>query len=265
MAVSSHIWLFNLFYTYRYSCILDCLDSLYEAKKEPDVYGVRLSVCNKKVLMTILLMSDTLKPINTLSLYLQEDHVNFTSLSSRVKDTTEELHRLIAEYQSQNYGNREFNKIEGLLEELTERTDLQRRIRGPLHADITPENYLRTIGVPLIYSLIQEVEDAFTHKEATLSAYGFLDPRNLPETAAELAEYGNVAIQRLGDFYGQVKVDKFMGHQVEEPAVFDHTALKMELKSFRQQLFMMSCVQLQTRCYRSFIDLTVDSLPSICF
>ena len=43
-----------------------------------------------------------------------------------------------------------------------------------------------------MHGLIHEIEDAFTNKEATLNAYGFLDPRNLPESAADLKDYGKV-------------------------------------------------------------------------
>jgi hypothetical protein len=43
----------------------------------------------------------------------------------------------------------------------------------------TPHGFLQNIGIPFIYSLINEIQDAF-HYSGVLSAFGFLDPRNLP-------------------------------------------------------------------------------------
>lgn len=49
-------------------------------------------------------------------------------------------------------------------------------------------------GIPLIYSLVQEVQDAFSTGEPVLTGFSFLHPENLPQTIPELREYGQVTI-----------------------------------------------------------------------
>lgn len=78
----------------RYNCILDTLDAIYDDRKDPEVYGIRVSATNKSLLAGTVLLCDILKPVNMLSLYLQQEDINFTTLPIRVKETTDLLHQL---------------------------------------------------------------------------------------------------------------------------------------------------------------------------
>jgi hypothetical protein len=48
------------------------------------------------------------------------------------------------------------------------------------------------VGIPLIYDLIQEIEDAFCTGSSALPSFGILDPHNLPDTVQELSDYNQV-------------------------------------------------------------------------
>lgn len=231
----------------RYVCIVDTLDSIYSDKKEPEVYGIRLAATDKKTVATILLLCDILKPVNILSLYLQQENINFTSLPVNVKATTDALTMLIETYEQyfNNLDNSptEFSKCSELLSEIRDRTDLARRLRlGEQDAELTPESFLTKTEIPLIYILIQEIQDAFCTGEPVLKSFGYLDPSNLPDTVQELNEidYGKVDIERMVAFYGQGKEDTFRGHRVVQPALMDPVLLRTQLKDFRMQLFMMN-------------------------
>ncbi|XP_033751309.1 uncharacterized protein LOC117335439 [Pecten maximus] len=180
----------------RYTCILDTLDSLYEERREPDIMGVRQSVTIKSVVATILLLTDILKPVNLLSLYLQEEHIRFTMLPSYVKNTTDHLHSLKDTYQQHIEGNNlsemdaEFSKISDLFSEIDDRTTLAMRRRGNRGQNLTGEDFLREKGIPLVYDLINEIEDAFNTGMPVLGYFGFFDPQNLPESMTDIEEYG---------------------------------------------------------------------------
>ncbi|XP_033736541.1 uncharacterized protein LOC117324822 [Pecten maximus] len=208
-------------------------------RREPEVYGLRLNCTNKKVVATILLLCDILKPVNMLSLYLQEEHVNFTSLPKHVKITTDSLHAVIQKYEGNDWDDVEFAKSEQIFQEIDDRTDLGRQMRGDQQA-LDPRTFLQETGIPLIYDLIQEIEDAFCIGAPVLSAFAILNPDNLPDTVGELKEYGNNHIQTLVDFYGSRKEDTFMGHTIQMPALMDPLLLKTELESFKTHLFMLS-------------------------
>ncbi|XP_033744317.1 E3 SUMO-protein ligase KIAA1586-like [Pecten maximus] len=228
----------------RYTCILDTLDDIYAQKKEPEVYGIRLAVTDKKVVATILLLCDILKPVNVLSWYLQNENINFTPLPQHVKTTTDQLHALVTLYQSDmaaanlELSETEFSKCHGLFREIDDRTDLRRRMRQD-NAAVTPESFLNETGIPLIFNLIQEVEDAFCTGAPVLTAFGFLDPQNLPDTIQELGDYGKTEIERIVDFYGTPKEDTLLGHTVNVPSLMDPVILQTELNSFKIQLFML--------------------------
>lgn len=135
---------------FRYVCILDTLDALYTKSKEPDILGLRMMVTNKQVVATILLLCDILKPVHILSLYLQEENINFSSLPFHVKATNDLLHALIEKYQLGNLATQDvdFAKCDELFAEIDDRTDLGRRTRNDVEAGrmINIDVYLRDTG-----------------------------------------------------------------------------------------------------------------------
>ncbi|XP_053383004.1 uncharacterized protein LOC123562328 [Mercenaria mercenaria] len=116
-------------YAFRYVCILDTLDSLYAARREPELMGIRLCLTNHTTVATILLLTGILKPVNMLSLYLQEENINFTTLPEHVKNRTEELHGLVEKYRNLQTSDTEFTKCMMLFGEIQDRTNLERRVR----------------------------------------------------------------------------------------------------------------------------------------
>ena len=182
----------------RYECLLDCLDSLYDESKEPTVYGVRHCLTKTNTVCMIVLLCDVLKPVNLLSLYLQEDHVNYTNLDLRVNTTVNDMRQLITKYERADFADTEFRKCTDILEILTDRASLARRMRrdirveGADDVEDAPAKFLQSIGIPFVNSLIGEIELAF-ESTPLLTSFGFLDPRNLPHSPLELTEYGNVS------------------------------------------------------------------------
>jgi hypothetical protein len=52
------------------------------------------------------------------------------------------------------------------------------------------------VGIPLIYDLIQEIEDhAFCTGSKVLQSFGILNPHNLPDAMGDLANYGQVILK----------------------------------------------------------------------
>jgi hypothetical protein len=92
----------------RFEAILDTLDSLIEETKEPELTGIRISMTQPGVILTVLVLVDILKPVNFLSLYLQEDCGTFTELPARVTKCRNELQEVVNKYESCNYQELEF-------------------------------------------------------------------------------------------------------------------------------------------------------------
>ncbi|CAG2224053.1 unnamed protein product [Mytilus edulis] len=222
----------------RYETIVDTLDSLYNDLKEPEIFGVRHILTRKDVVAMMLLLCDVLKPVNILNLCLQSENVNFTNLDQNVQKTIDALHEIKDKYQNNNYQDTEFAKIDTLMNIITERTALGRRVRGAVE-NLVPQQFLLNTGIPFIFKLTNEIQDAF-HSTPLLKAFGALDPRNLPE-ADDLQDYGNEEYQRLADFYGQPKEDIYNGHTTVVRSDIDIPAVAFnELKVFKPQLLMMS-------------------------
>lgn len=73
----------------------------------------------------------------------------------------------------------QFCKVDRILQEVNDRTVFARRLRDNGNLAETPNFFLQRKGVPLIYSLIQEVETAF-QVTPLLASFKVLDPRNIP-------------------------------------------------------------------------------------
>lgn len=84
----------------RYEACLDALDAIYDDKKEPEVYGLRLNI-NKNTVAMILLLADVLQPLNVLSLALQSANINFMDVDSKVKAACNELQSIVEQAQAQ--------------------------------------------------------------------------------------------------------------------------------------------------------------------
>lgn len=57
-----------------------------------------------------------------LSLYLQQEDINFTTLPIRVKETTDLLHQLIEKYNRNQLDDTEYAKVNGMFLEVDDRT-----------------------------------------------------------------------------------------------------------------------------------------------
>lgn len=174
----------------RFVQVLDVLDDIYNEKKDPEIYGIRAGLLQKPLVVMILLLCDVLRPLHILSQYLLRSDVNFTYLPFHVKQTTEQLHSLIDSLKN-NDESTKFSKAGTFFNEILDRTNLAMRRRG--FVDITPQHFLERTGIPFIYKLIAEVEDAFVCSPV-LKAFGSLDIRNLPDSIQEAitTDYGLV-------------------------------------------------------------------------
>ena len=137
----------------------------------------------------ILLLCDVLRPINVLSLCLQDSSINFMDVESKVKAAANELENIITLLRA-NDDSTYFYRCAELFQEIDYRTDLQRRLRGD--GFLPPDRFLETVGIPFIYSLIGEVTDAF-QCHPVFKAFRALDPRCLPDDVRDLPDFGKVS------------------------------------------------------------------------
>lgn len=92
----------------RYEELLDTFDAIIQDSRDPEVQGIRHCATQKDVIAMILVLADVLKPVNYLSLYLQQDCGTFTELPARVKKCTDDLHEIVHSYQTMNLIGLEF-------------------------------------------------------------------------------------------------------------------------------------------------------------
>ena len=113
----------------RYQAVIDTLDSIYDERKEAEVFGLRTMIMQKNTVAMILLLCDVLRPINVLSLCLQDSSINFMDVDTKVKAATNELENLMGLLRA-NDDSTYFYKCTEIFQEIDDRTDLQRRLRG---------------------------------------------------------------------------------------------------------------------------------------
>ncbi|XP_060602136.1 uncharacterized protein LOC132755300 [Ruditapes philippinarum] len=129
-----------------------------------------------------------------------------------------------------------FSKLPMIWDLIDERRELARRLRdeGP----ITIQQFAEEVARPMVYSLIQELEDAF-HCSPALGAFSVFDMRHVPSNPLELGDYGQTSISHIADHYGEAKQDTFMGHHVVAQPEFPAEIIRREFSAFKHQMFIM--------------------------
>lgn len=156
--------MYFLIFAFRYECIVDSLDTIYKEKREPGVYGIRLSMTNKKVVATILLLTDILRPIDILILARTTHQLHCATRT--YENTVETLTGLIEIYKENledlKRTETEFFKCEDLFTEINERTELGQRLRMDQAVEIlTPRPYLEETGTLYLRNFLNNVEQNF--------------------------------------------------------------------------------------------------------
>ncbi|XP_053383488.1 uncharacterized protein LOC128549841 [Mercenaria mercenaria] len=178
-------------FTARFESLLDTIDALVYDSHDADILGIRNHMMRQEFVATVLVLSDMLRPVNYLSLYLQEDCGTFTELPGRVQQCLDDLESISSRYQQHNLQDLEFRKCQEMFDVITERTALAMRVRlGRRNEEMTPEGFLRDTGIPMIYTLKGEIQDAFSIHSAVLASFALLDPKNLPDDVIEVGTYG---------------------------------------------------------------------------
>ncbi|KAJ8303650.1 hypothetical protein KUTeg_018760 [Tegillarca granosa] len=178
----------------RYTAILDCLDELYDRKKEAEILGLRNMLTNKKTISATVVLSDILKPVIFFSDYLQGD-VHFSRVNSRLQILKDELDHIAERYKSVADGHEDpdlyLNKLPDIWQEIDDRTTLTRRLRD--HGVLTVTQVVAELGIPMIHKLNFELEDGF-RCSPVLNGFRVFELKDVPITVEELNDFGEVMI-----------------------------------------------------------------------
>ncbi|XP_060575861.1 uncharacterized protein LOC132733267 isoform X6 [Ruditapes philippinarum] len=131
-----------------------------------------------------------------------------------------------------------FSKLPMIWDLIDERRELARRLRdeGPI------QQLAEEVARPMVYSLIQELEDAF-HCSLALGPFSVFDMRHVPSNPLELGDYGQTSISHIADHYGEAKQDTFMGHHVVAQPEFPVEIIRREFSAFKHQMFIMKMLK----------------------
>ncbi|XP_033729688.1 uncharacterized protein LOC117318867 [Pecten maximus] len=229
----------------RYESVLDALDQIYQQKREPEVFGLRSILVQKNVVAMICVLSDVLKPLNHLSLYLQKTDVVLCNVEEKVKATVTDLEVIketYLEFQENNHiGDQLYvSRLSELLLIINERTDLQRRHRGHLE-NLDIKAFIKDVAVPFIDSLIGEINDAFYMHPVFDAFRKALDPSMIEANASavDLQNHGKEALTVLCGHYGEPGEDIFQGHVTRCERDLDPDATEAEYCAFKHQIKIM--------------------------
>ncbi|XP_052265827.1 uncharacterized protein LOC127868217 [Dreissena polymorpha] len=131
-------------------------------------------------------LCDMLAHVCIFSDNLQGD-VYFTLVNEKASALVDKLHDLIERFRRVGQGEADiglqFSKVECLWQEIDDRTDLSRHLRGP--PSVTIHQFAEEFAIPIVHSLIGEIEDAFQCSEV-LQSFAVFNLRNVPDSVAEV-------------------------------------------------------------------------------
>lgn len=225
----------------RYQQLVETLDSLFVDKREPELKGLREQLLNEKVLLCILFLSDFLKIINKLSLWLQSSSILFCSVKDKVSNICKEIDDLTADLVNKGEN---FKKAKELLTFATECTtkSMKRRSNKKLSIDDTIQNFTENFVKNFMIDFKKEIQIAFMINNEALTAFDMFSMLDLnykmPSTNNENEDenQNQTCLATLLSFYGQKKTDEFKGHLKISPPIIDAVAAIKELDAFEKEM-----------------------------
>ncbi|XP_053390185.1 uncharacterized protein LOC128553096 isoform X2 [Mercenaria mercenaria] len=224
----------------RFEPIIDAVDSILGKSRSPEVVGLREMLLNKHTVAAAACQCDMLKPVVIFCDYLQGD-VHFSRVNEKVRSLIDELEHLNTRFTQVGNGvllhdddELYFSKLPMLWDLIDERREYARRLRD--ERPITIQQFAEEVAMPMVHSLIQELQDAF-HCSPALGAFSVFDMRHVPSDPLELN-----SIKHVADHYGEMKEDTFMGHHVVSHPEFPADSIRREFNAFKHQMFIMKCL-----------------------
>ena len=210
--------------------ILDCFKELLETldqicldTNEAEVRGFRSMLTQHRITFCICFLTDILVIMNVLSLVLQKEGILMVDIKHTVEAALDQLRQLAKSFEPREFSavlsprKSYYSGYQGFLDILNDFSKTRKHIRS-FENDMTINSFHSRIAIPLITTLIKEIEQAFeTTSFPTLDAFHAFHPRNIPADA--LSDYGQHEAKLLYGFYGNNKIDTFKGDRNEGAAI----------------------------------------------
>ena len=208
----------------RYSQLLEALNIIYQRKKEPAVQGLIQQLTNPNDVASLCILADILESTNSLQTFLQNAHLNFLELPSRVDELLDTLKEI---QENPCRPNSNFAKLDSFLQiaSTQERVSCTRS----RSAIFSKKKFVLDVVKPFTSDLIQEITSSFAIPEH-LAGFTALDPQKLPRDRDELNCFGTDLIEKLCDFYGEPYL--YRGKEFL-PKVIDRDSLKAEFEVYK--------------------------------
>ncbi|KAH3895008.1 hypothetical protein DPMN_019168 [Dreissena polymorpha] len=105
-----------------------------------------------------------------------------------------------------------------------------------LIAKVTIHQFAEEFAIPIVHSLIGEIEDAFQCSEV-LQSLAVFNLRNVPDSVAEVVNnFGQLPIRQLANHYGNTKEDTFNGHRNVANPVYTSAQILCEFEGFKHEM-----------------------------
>lgn len=201
----------------RFEPLIDALDSIYAAKKCPDVKGVRDAILLPDNICMLLLVAEVLLPVNYFSKFLQTRSLNYASVKSKLQRVLERLEKIqdgLKNYDAVDSDLTHFKKITRFLTISTERMNQGRNLRDRVLLNNTDEikdqinKFLFTTGYSFLERLIEEINKALEEASEILVAYDVFNPENKNR---ESNLYCEEKFLILANHYGKEIIDELNG------------------------------------------------------
>ena len=221
----------------RYHIIIEALDDIISTTNNPELVTYRNTLLDTETVYQITFLEDVLSVTNILSLLLQLDKKDFSTIAQPVT----EILKNFGENIDTNY-LKNFNNANEIIEKIKvyERQNIVsfglRKCQQQNHnliKDILDKKVIK----PFIDESIKEMKNAFNISNLpVLNAFLKLDPQKIPDKDSLLFEnYGVEKVTLLHNFYIKGKGDSFQERTVQADALYDTqlSCLLLEFSNFK--------------------------------
>ena len=221
----------------RYCIVIEALDDIIFTTNNLELVTYRNTILDTETVYQITFLEDVLSVTNILSLLLQLDKKDFSTIAQPVTEVLKNFGENI----DTNY-LKNFNNANEIIEKIKvyERQNIVsfglRKCQQQNHnliKDILDKKVIK----PFIDESIKEMKNAFNISNLpVLNAFLKLDPQKIPDKDSLLFEnYGVEKVTLLHNFYIKGKGDSFQGRTVQADALYDTqlSCLLLEFSNFK--------------------------------
>ena len=188
--------------------LIDTLEHIHSDTGEPEALGMLRTMKTYNFVVTLMMLSEVLPVLTSLSRALQAKTVDFTVVASQLTYAQHSLQQIKERSNDQEYLSTVHDTVTYLA-------------IGVVDLETARENFNKNVLQPYPEDVSRQINCRFKYTLGLLTAFGIIDPQKCPTDIQQLHKYGIAELEKHLKFYGETTEIEYEGNVFSTPADVD--------------------------------------------